>query len=595
MQIVQVEISNFRCIRHTLFRPKKHNVFLAPNNTGKTAVLEALNLLLNPDLSSWSRVIDENDFHNREYFVQGAEKQPSITIEAVLTGLTDEDEDDEFRHNLISWDSKSARVIDEVEEGTDPFEAAEIAIRVAFEGFYDPEEDDFKWLTFFRRKSDETRDDNPPRFGKSQKRRIGFLIYRDIRALSRPTTLEPTTLFSRLLESQGVSTRNFEAVLGEIESCMAPIFQEPDFISVLNSYKAELERFLLLRQSGDSSLSFELTSRTRTELKEAAQLYSRCEGDVPLPIQKMGAGTRSLALLAILTLIMRRRKRGILALEEPETFLFPHAQRRVLHEALGLADQTFITTHSPYVLEQIPIEAVGKLERTTDDNLHYVQLTNLNAKAGKLFNRRLRQAFSEAMLGAAILVVEGESDKWWLDAAGQLLSGKTESGFTHEAFDLTGLTVVSSEAHGDSIKTAQFFRNLNLSTVILLDTLDDEQVVEDHRLSGFATIFLRQPGVERTIVDHLPSQIVAEFLTAAPLASGKNSTPSELDSKSEAEQRLLMFDLLKKNKGSKYTHEWLIDRLTAETFPPPLLLSAELVNKHHFGDQEIHGVLFLIS
>jgi putative ATP-dependent endonuclease of OLD family len=176
---------------------------------------------------------------------------------------------------------------------------------------------------------------------------------------------------------------------------MEPIFQEPDFMSVLNSYKAELERFLLLRQSGTSSLSFELTSRTRDELKESAQLYTRASNDVQLPIQKMGAGTRSLAMLAILTLIMRRRNRGILALEEPETFLFPHAQRRVLHEALGLADQTFITTHSPYVLEQIPIEAVGKLERTKDDELRYVQLTSVSAKTGKLYNKRLRQAFSE--------------------------------------------------------------------------------------------------------------------------------------------------------------------------------------------------------
>ena len=58
----------------------------------------------------------------------------------------------------------------------------------------------------------------------------------------------------------------------------------------------------------------------------------------------MGAGTRSLAILAILTLIMRRRQRGILALEEPETFLFPHAQRRVMDECLDLADQTFVTT-----------------------------------------------------------------------------------------------------------------------------------------------------------------------------------------------------------------------------------------------------------
>lgn len=180
-----------------------------------------------------------------------------------------------------------------------------------------------------------------------------------------------------------------------------------------------------------------------------------------MPIQKIGAGTRSLALLAILTLIMRRRQRGILALEEPETFLFPHAQRRVLSEALKLADQTFVTTHSPYVLEQLPIEAIGKLERVGNGEVKYVQLSNVTAKALKLYNKRLRQSFSEAMLGNAVVVVEGDSDKWWIDAAGQLLNGVTDGDFTHEAFDLTGITVVSSETHGDSIKTAEFFKSLN--------------------------------------------------------------------------------------------------------------------------------------
>lgn len=184
MEIVQLEIKNFRCIKHALIKSQKHNVFLAPNNTGKTAVLEALNLLLNPDLSSWSRVVDENDFYNREYFTPGALSQPTICIEAVLVGLKEEDQDD-FRQGLIAWDSNNRQVIEESEEGVDVFLGNELATRVKFEAFYDPEDDDFKWKTFFRRKAEETRDDAPP-FARTQKRRIGFLIYRDIRALSRP-------------------------------------------------------------------------------------------------------------------------------------------------------------------------------------------------------------------------------------------------------------------------------------------------------------------------------------------------------------------------------------------------------------------------
>src|SRR5579864_6745944 len=67
MKIVRLRIQNFRCIKFAELFPVKHNVLLGPNNTGKTAVLEALNLLLNPETSGRWTVIDENDFFSREY------------------------------------------------------------------------------------------------------------------------------------------------------------------------------------------------------------------------------------------------------------------------------------------------------------------------------------------------------------------------------------------------------------------------------------------------------------------------------------------------------------------------------------------------
>ena len=45
---------------------------------------------------------------------------------------------------------------------------------------------------------------------RRHKRQIAFLIYRDFRGLTRPITLDPATLFSRLLQSQGIVPRHFE-------------------------------------------------------------------------------------------------------------------------------------------------------------------------------------------------------------------------------------------------------------------------------------------------------------------------------------------------------------------------------------------------
>jgi len=66
MRIAQVRIERFRSIRSATLFPADHNVYLGPNNLGKTAILEALNLLLNPEIATRGAVVDENDFYCSE-------------------------------------------------------------------------------------------------------------------------------------------------------------------------------------------------------------------------------------------------------------------------------------------------------------------------------------------------------------------------------------------------------------------------------------------------------------------------------------------------------------------------------------------------
>jgi HPt (histidine-containing phosphotransfer) domain-containing protein len=199
--------------------------------------------------------------------------------------------------------------IEATEEGIDPFADAECAIRVVFEAWYDPEEDEFPHSTYFLRSEGVPRDECPF-FSRNHKRHIGFLIYRDFRGLARPITLDPAHLFSRLLRSQGVTLKEYDQVLDDLGTVLRPVNFNPEVASILNAYKAEIERFLSLSAKTPSALSFGVTDRTRREAKRASELYVRDQ--IELPLQKMGAGTRSLAILAMLTLIMRRRGRGIL-------------------------------------------------------------------------------------------------------------------------------------------------------------------------------------------------------------------------------------------------------------------------------------------
>lgn len=67
--IKSIEISNFKGIQNLKIKPKKINLLIGRNNTGKTTILEALNLFFNNDA-----VIDVEDTHSYFNIYSGNEK-----------------------------------------------------------------------------------------------------------------------------------------------------------------------------------------------------------------------------------------------------------------------------------------------------------------------------------------------------------------------------------------------------------------------------------------------------------------------------------------------------------------------------------------
>lgn len=628
MRIVRLEIQRFRSIRSAILFPELHNVYLGPNNIGKTAILEALNLLLNPEIGSRRGVVDENDFYLREYRLEPAAavadlregkvavgedtateatagsaeddeteskpkhgpdgvsepaatspaldeatasspeandvevEPPIIRIEAVITDLTDDDLP-EFGSVLVPWDPENRAVVETADQGEDPFESADTAIRPCFEAWYDEDEDDFAWRAFFRTDVQLPRDASPA-FTKRHRRRIGFLIYRDFRALQRPITLQPYALFARLLQSQEATPKEFESVLDQLEGSILPLFNESNFARVVNEYRQELLRYLPLANIGEGRLSFEVTDRTREQVKAAAQLY--VEDEIGLPLQKMGAGTRSLAILAILLLIARKRGRGIIALEEPETFLFPHAQRRVVDEVLALASQTFVTTHSPYVLERLPVESFQRLQRDEQATVATTPLVT-DTKTAREIRSRFRKQLSEALLGRGAIVVEEESTRLWILKASSLLHGKDHESTRVEALELQGISVVTAIGNGDVPGVGALLRRAGLDVVGFLDQVTDEEfnqyMAKDPDLP---LVFHAEKGLEDLLLRELPRPLIRKVLVAAPYTKHQYD-PTVVDGWTADEFKKKARKFLRQHKGYQPLHEWLLDQVDIAAMP----------------------------
>src|SRR5690625_627585 len=97
-----------------------HGVFIGDNNTGKTTILEALDLALGPDRLNRRPAIDEHDFFNGIYAIDadGAAEDgetealpPKIVIEVTITDLNEEQKG-KFGDYVEFWNSDADEFYD---------------------------------------------------------------------------------------------------------------------------------------------------------------------------------------------------------------------------------------------------------------------------------------------------------------------------------------------------------------------------------------------------------------------------------------------------------------------------------------------------
>jgi len=267
---------------------------------------------------------------------------------------------------------------------------------------------------------------------------------------------------------------------------------------------------------------------------------------------------------------MRRRGRGILALEEPETFLFPHAQRRVIDECVELADQTFITTHSPYVLERIPAEGIGRLAREPEGVLNWKPLDTSNVRHLNLYSKRIRQTFCEALLGRGVLIVEGDSDRWWIYGTSRIVNRQAWQGRSQQALELQGICVVAAEANSDLVKLGRFFCEAGIHVVCLADRVKDSNVVDELCAAPFCAMFQQYGGLERLLAAELPMDIVRTTLNSSEHSKVPLPDSHVVGTATDDEARGMFRDLLIGNKGSAAFHEWIISQLDEPKLPKTL-------------------------
>ncbi|UXE67950.1 MAG: AAA family ATPase [Chryseotalea sp. WA131a] len=458
MRIIKVKVQNFRGIKSADLILSNHTVLVGDNNIGKSTILEALDLVLGPERLYKFPVIDEHDFYVGNYSGNGAD-QIQINIEVLLIDLNEE-QLRKFRNNIEYYNKETHTLIEgpPAEETDQP--GVYPVLRVAFKGFYDEGDDDFKGETYFCH-PEAGEGEKHSSFTKTDKRLCGYLYLRTIRTGSRALTLERGSLLDIILHLSEIRPKMWEDVLSQLR--IVSVADDPTLgiSDILSSVQKSIRAFVPIEWADSPRLR--VTSLTREELRRVLTVFIGT-GEVDdqgieygAPYQHQGTGTINVLVLTLLVMIAELKQNVIFAMEECETAIPPYAQKRIVNNVMSIASQSIFTSHSPYVLEEFTPENILVVKREkgvfTGTPASYPPTIK-----PKKYKEEFKKRFCEALLSRRVLITEGRTEFDAFPSAARKLHEIDSSRYS--TLEGLGIAVINAETDSQIEPLGKFFKDL---------------------------------------------------------------------------------------------------------------------------------------
>lgn len=409
MKIRKVLIENFRGIKKLELDLDDVTVLIGENNSGKTAVLDALRLCLR-ELGPRRRVVfDTYDFHLADAAAEPSSASP-IRVEVTFS----EDKEGDWSDKLIGSLNRQ-KILQVAADGR-----RHVKLRVTCA--YDIKNRDFAQEWYFLNLDDQ------PLTGISEtalgtlQHEVTYFYLAALRDAARHFDAKGPFWRPFLKDSQLPQEKRaeIERKLREVNDLV---------VASHTSFEHARDRLRRLQDvvpmtSGDV-VSIEAVPGRMFDMLAKAEIHLGTTTGAKVPVGKHGEGTQSLAVLMLFSAFLDTWPSGapIVALEEPEAHLHPSAVRAMWSVLCGIAGQKLISTHSGDLLSEIDILHVRRLARTAAGVVSFrVPHSLLTPEETRKFNYHVRRARGELLFARCWLLVEGETEMWIYPAAARALN-----------------------------------------------------------------------------------------------------------------------------------------------------------------------------
>lgn len=566
MKLSWVKIRNYRACKEIEFQVNSMHALVGANNSGKTSILKALDFLFNPSVSK----LDDECFWNKD-------TSQTIWVEAIFNNLTTEElidlsayltsdntfhiarsakyenngdaevpeEDNKIKISQhycspmprLEWlrDSEiNSANIERWCANSDNLTVHGISF-AEFLGSKKPKVGDWKtkakeFITLHLTKSDyeDVWNDNPKGYANVLKGILPSLIYipavRDLEDETKVTKTNPFgKLLFRILET--ISEERMNQIIAHLDNVRKALNKDGGEERIGSIVETEEKLNSILNDYMSAEIEIEFETPNLEILMSSPKLYIN-DGFRNIA-QNKGHGLQRAVIFSILQLYSellterdnQRFKSSIFAIEEPEIYMHPQAQRNLRKVLLKISsgiDQVLFATHSFLLLDVASFDEIIRLQtkKTNADGLSFVEtkiyqlpieklvrdLISRHPKLAKsityesireLYSHAYHPSRSEGFFASKIILVEGATEQYSLPVYAEALGIN---------LDMQNVSIVDSGGKGSIDRLYRIFNELGIPCFMLIDY---DNGSNDGKIIAKSKELLAMVGEEQGPNDHV--------------------------------------------------------------------------------------------
>lgn len=396
MYLSRIRITNFRNFHDFDVRLGRTSVVVGENSVGKTNLIFALQLILDPRLPESSRQLREEDFW--EGLTQPVQNRAEIEVSV---------EYQDFQNQPSMFAVLQPYCVRAPAPDT-----ARLTYRFRpkphLVNHPDLTINDYEFLVFG---------------GVDEKNRLDFDVRRWIPIEVLPALRDAESDLGAwrqsplrpLVEKLDIDHATLEEVACRIDGATEQLLADTEIQQLVLKMQERISKMVGGVHAIETSLGFTPTVPER--LARELRLFG--DGTRQRRVGELSLGLNNVLYLALLALELERKEEALerasttLAIEEPEAHLHPHLQRLVFRDFLRRESPLVLTTHSPHIASVAPLKSVVLLrddpngDGTKGTSTHEVGFSDTDVVD---LERYLDATRAEILFARGVILVEGASE-----------------------------------------------------------------------------------------------------------------------------------------------------------------------------------------